>query len=128
MAFEQRFATEDACRAYLFALRWPAGFVCPRCQGRQAWATVHQRWVCTTCRHQTTVTAGTIFQDTRQPLRLWFRAIWHVTSQKNGASALGLQRVLGLGGYHTALELAAQVAARDGAPGAGSFGGGSGSR
>jgi transposase-like protein len=102
LAFEQRFATEDACRAYLFALRWPAGFVCPRCQGRQAWATVHQRWVCTTCRHQTTVTAGTIFQDTRQPLRLWFRAIWHVTSQKNGASALGLQRVLGLGHYLTA--------------------------
>ena len=102
LAFEQRFATEDACRAYLFALRWPEGFVCPRCQGRQAWAAVHQRWVCTTCRHQTTVTAGTIFQDTRQPLRLWFRAIWHVTSQKNGASALGLQRVLGLGHYLTA--------------------------
>jgi transposase-like protein len=102
LAFEQRFATEDACRAYLFALRWPDGFVCPRCQGRQAWAAVHQRWVCITCRHQTTVTAGTIFQDTRQPLRLWFRAIWHVTSQKNGASALGLQRVLGLGHYLTA--------------------------
>ena len=48
------------------------------------------------------MTAGTIFQDTRKPLRLWFRAIWHVTSQKNGASALGLQRVLGLGSYQTA--------------------------
>ena len=102
LAFEQRFATEDTCRAYLFALRWPAGFVCPRCHGHQAWATVHHRWVCAGCRHQTTVTAGTIFQDTRQPLRLWFRAIWHVTSQKNGVSALGLQRVLGLGAYHTA--------------------------
>lgn len=102
LAFEQRFVTEEACRAYLFALRWPRGFVCPRCGGGQAWATVHHRWVCAACRHQTTVTAGTIFQDTRQPLRLWFRAMWHVTSQKNGASALGLQRVLGLGHYLTA--------------------------
>ena len=48
------------------------------------------------------MTSGTIFQDTRKPLRLWFRAIWHVTSQKNGVSALGLQRVLGLGSYQTA--------------------------
>jgi transposase-like protein len=48
------------------------------------------------------VTAGTIFQDSRLPLRIWFRALWQVTSQKNGASALGLQRVLGLGSYQTA--------------------------
>ena len=102
LTFEHRFATEETCRAYLFALRWPDGFVCPRCAGRQAWAMVHHRWVCASCRHQTTVTAGTVLQDTRQPLRLWFRAMWHITSQKNGASALGLQRVLGLGGYHTA--------------------------
>jgi transposase-like protein len=51
------------------------------------------------------VTAGTIFQDSHLPLRLWCRAIWHVTSQKNGASALGLQRVLGLGSYQTAWTL-----------------------
>jgi transposase-like protein len=57
---------------------------------------------CRSCRHQTSVTAGTIFQDTRKPLVMWFRAMWYVTSQKNGASALGLQRVLGLGSYETA--------------------------
>ena len=57
---------------------------------------------CARCGRQTSVTSGTIFQDTRKPLRLWFRAIWHVTSQKNGVSALGLQRVLGLGSYQTA--------------------------
>jgi hypothetical protein len=102
LEFEQRFATDAACRAYLMALRWPEGFVCPRCGGCKAWPTVHDRWVCAACRHQATVTAGTIFQDPRQPLRLWFRAMWYVTSQKNGASALGLQRVLGLGGYLTA--------------------------
>ena len=59
-------------------------------------------WLCGNCRHQASVTAGTIFQDTRLPLPLWFRAMWHVTSQKNGVSALGVQRVLGLGSYQTA--------------------------
>jgi len=48
------------------------------------------------------VTAGTIFQDTRTPLPVWFRAMWWVATQRNGASALGLQRVLGLKSYETA--------------------------
>lgn len=99
---ERRFATDQACREYLFALRWPEGFVCPRCQGREAWPTRRGLWLCAGCRHQASVTAGTIFQDTRLPLTLWFRAIWQLTSQKNGASALGVQRVLGLGSYKTA--------------------------
>jgi len=59
-------------------------------------------WQCCSCRRQTSATAGTIFQDTRKPLVTWFRAMWYVTSQKNGASALGLQRVRGLGSYETA--------------------------
>jgi transposase-like protein len=100
--FEQRFATEQACRDYLFALRWPEGFVCPRCGHTQAWPTGRDLYLCRQCRHCASLTAGTIFQDTRKPLRQWFQAIWHVTSQKNGVSALGLQRTLGLGSYHTA--------------------------
>ena len=59
-------------------------------------------WLCGGCRYQVSVTAGTIFQDSHLPLTTWFRAMWHVTSQKNGVSALGLQRVLGLGSYKTA--------------------------
>ncbi len=59
-------------------------------------------WLCQQCRRQVSVTAGTIYQDSRLPLTLWFRAMWYVTSQKNGASALGLQRVLGMGSYQTA--------------------------
>jgi hypothetical protein len=51
---------------------------------------------------QVSVLAGTVFQDTHLPLRVWFRAMWHITSQKNGVSALGLQRALGLGSYKTA--------------------------
>ncbi len=99
---EARFATEDACRDYLFRLRWPQGFCCPRCGGLEAWATRRGLWACAACGHQTSVTAGTIFQGTRTPLTLWFRAIWWVTSQKQGASALGLQGILGLGSYRTA--------------------------
>ncbi len=62
-------------------------------------------WLCADCRHQASVTAGTIFQDSHLPLTTWFRAMWFVTSQKNGVSALGLQRVLGLGSYKTAWAL-----------------------
>lgn len=99
---EARFSTEEACRAYLFQLRWPEGFRCPRCGGSKAWPFRSVRLECGDCGHQTSVTAGTIFQDTRKPLVMWFRTMWWVTSQKNGTSALGLQRVLGLGSYKTA--------------------------
>ncbi len=102
LEFEERFATDEACRDYLCQLRWPEGFRCPRCGDNKAWMTGRGLHHCAGCGHQTSVTAGTIFQDTRKPLRLWFRAIWHVTTQKNGASVLGLQRVLGLGSYETA--------------------------
>lgn len=100
--FESRFSTEEACRDYLFRLRWPEGFCCPRCGEGKGWPVGRGLFECGACGHQTSVTAGTVFQDTRKPLTLWFRAIWWVTSQKTGASALGLQRILGLGSYETA--------------------------
>jgi transposase-like protein/ribosomal protein L37AE/L43A len=100
--FEARFSNEDACRAYLEQLRWPEGVVCPACSCREVWRTKRGLWVCRACGHQASVTAGTIFQDTRKPLTLWFRAIWWVTTQRTGASAVGLQHVLGLGSYRTA--------------------------
>jgi transposase-like protein len=100
--FEERFKTEEACRAYLMKLRWPQGFVCPRCRGSAGWPTNRNLVVCASCEYQASLTAGTIFQDTRKPLSLWFRAMWWVTTQKNGASALGLQRELGLKTYWTA--------------------------
>jgi transposase-like protein len=102
LELERRFATDEACREYLFQLRWPTGFVCPRCQGDSAWPASRGRLICRACRHQTSVTAGTIFQDTRKPLTLWFRAIWYVTSQKHGTSAVGIQQILGLESYQTA--------------------------
>lgn len=102
MELEQRFKTNQDCREYLSALRWPDGFHCPRCEGREAWMMSRGHLLCKSCRHQASTTAGTIFQDSHLPLTTWFRAIWHVTSQKSGVSALGLQRVLGLGSYKTA--------------------------
>jgi len=99
---ESNFGTEEACRAYLGRLRWPDGFHCPRCGGGQAWPVRAVLLECAACGCQTSVTAGTIFQDTRTPLAVWCRAMWWVTTQKNGASALGLQRVLGLKKYETA--------------------------
>src|SRR5947209_6760855 len=98
---EADFGTEEACRAYLTRLRWPTGFRCSRCGSGKAWP-VRDLWQCAGCGCQTSVSAGTIFQDTRTPLPVWFRAMWWVTTQKNGASALGLQRVLGLKSYETA--------------------------
>jgi transposase-like protein len=102
LEMENRFATEDACREYLTKLRWPTGFICPACQGNVGWVDRRHRWTCQDCRRQSTVTAGTVFEGTHLPLQVWFRAVWLVTSQKSGASALGLQRVLGLGSYETA--------------------------
>jgi len=100
--FEARFTSEQACRDYLFALRWPEGFRCPRCAQAKAWPVGKLLYECAQCGYQASLTAGTIFQDSRKPLSLWFRAIWWVTTQKTGASAMGLKQVLGLGSYQTA--------------------------
>ena len=101
--FDAWFGSEDACRRYLARLRWPSGFTCPHCGARgKAWRTKRGLFHCASCQGQTSVIAGTIFEGTRKPLRLWFLAMWFVTSQKHGANAMGLQRVLGLRSYETA--------------------------
>ena len=99
---ERRFATEEACREYLAALRWPDGFCCPRCSGRDAWSMGGGLFRCRACDYKVSLTAGTMFEGTRKPLLMWFRAIWWVVGQKNGASAKGIQRMLELGSYQTA--------------------------
>jgi transposase-like protein len=97
------FPDDEACLEYLAKLRWAQGFVCPRCGvSGEAWRTGRGLWMCRQCGRKTSVTAGTIFHGTRTPLRTWFAAVWFVTSQKNGVSAQGLQRVLGFGSYETA--------------------------
>src|ERR1039457_4690082 len=86
--FDTRFSSEAACREYLFKLRWPDGFCCP-------WPGRGVLRECAGCGYQSSVTAGTIFQDTRTPLRLWFQAMWGMTTQKKGGRAPGPPRGLG---------------------------------
>lgn len=105
LEFEHWFRTEEACQAYLIRLRWPQGFICPRCTYGQAWRTQRGHLHCGGCRRDISVRAGTILEGSKLPLRIWFRAIWWVTNQKSGVSALGLQRTLGLGSYETAWVL-----------------------
>ena len=100
--FDEWFPTEQSCLDYLQKLRWPDGFVCPACNGRKAWKMGTGLFRCSVCKHKVSIIAGTIFQGTRKPLRTWFQAIWYITNQKSGGSALGLKRLLGLGSYQTA--------------------------
>jgi len=97
------FHSEQACRDYLEKLRWADGFICPKCGKISHVERMSRgRLICRECKHQATATAGTVFDKTRTELRVWFAAIWYITNQKHGVSALGLQRVLGLGSYETA--------------------------
>jgi hypothetical protein len=97
------FPDNGACLRYLERLRWSDGFTCRFCGtvGGGWWQMADGLRRCAACRAETSVTAGTIFAGTRTPLVSWFAA-WYVVNQKQGVSALGLQRVLGLGSYQTA--------------------------
>jgi len=107
--FAEWFPTEIACREYLAVVRWGASFVCPRCGSTRAWHMSRGTCRCTQCHHEVSVTAGTTFQDSHVPLRIWFQALWCVVSQKHGVSALGLARVLGIKRYETAWKLLMKI-------------------
>jgi transposase-like protein len=102
--FDEWFKDEKDCLDFIAKLRWPDDFTCPRCGCSFIEPSLMGRGLilCRKCKRQTSVIAGTLFHKTHKPLRTWFLAMWFVTSQKHGASALGLQRVLGLGSYNTA--------------------------
>src|SRR6476620_829938 len=96
-AFEELYGTEEKCRAVVMASRWPNGFECPACGGRTySEVTTRRLFQCSACRLQTSLTAGTIFASTHLPLRLWFRAIYHLTLSKQGISSVELGRRLGV--------------------------------
>ncbi len=101
--FRRLFNDEAACRQYLARSRWPEGFQCPRCQqGEALELPTRLLWRCRACRHDTSVTAGTVLHRTRVPLTQWFWAAYLVSTQTPGFSALQLQRQLGLRRYETA--------------------------
>ncbi len=102
-AFASTFPDETACWAWLRRRRWPKGFRCPRCTGRESyWLAERSLEQCVRCRYQASVTAGTVLHKTRVPLRTWLLAIFFVARHKQGISALQLQRDAGLGSYKTA--------------------------
>jgi len=98
------FPDEGACLDYLSMIRWPYGYQCIRCDDKDALKLGRGLYRCKSCKYEGSVTVGTLFQDTHKPLRLWFQAIWYAVNQKNGVSALGLKKAIGLGSYHTAWE------------------------
>jgi len=100
--FERMFNTEQSCIDYLVAIRWPHGFECPVCGSIRSWIKSYGRFECIDCHKETTVINGTIFHKSTKPLLVWFHAIWWMVAQKNGVSAKGLQKILGLGSYQTA--------------------------
>jgi transposase-like protein len=100
--FDSRFPSEAKCLAYLEKLRWGKVFSCLKCGGTSFWRLGDGLRKCRHCHFENRVTVGTIFQDSHLSLKTWFYAIWWITSQKTGVSALGLKGVLGLGSYQTA--------------------------
>ena len=100
--FQSWFGTDADCLDYLEWLRWPNGFVCPSCDHEGGWRLGDGRFWCPACGRRTSVTAGTIFDRTRTPLTLWFTACWMFATQKDGVSALSLQRALEIGSLQTA--------------------------
>lgn len=117
--FQQRFADEAACVAYLAAARWPHGFICPGCGKDKAWRlqTKPWTWECAGCGKQTSVTAGTIMHHSKLPLTTWFWAAYLMATHSNGISALQLQRQLALGSYKTAWLICAKLRRSMVAPG-----------
>ena len=96
------FSTEEDCTTYLAWIRWPAGFVCAKCGGTKAWRTDRGLWHCQGCQRQSSVTVGTVFEDSRKPLRLWFHVMWLMMAQKTGLSARNLCDTYEFGSYQTA--------------------------
>ena len=119
IAFQRQFSSEEACAAWLFAARWPAGFVCPGCGGGRPWRlqTKADTFECASCGRQTSVTAGTVLHASKLPLAVWFLAAFLMATHSNGISALQLQAQLGLGSYRTAWMLAAKLRRAMRAPG-----------
>lgn len=99
--FDTMFSTEDKCINYLFSQRWTDGFECSSCGGIVYWKSSRDLYICKSCEHQHSITAGTILHKTRKPLKYWFKATWMLTSTKSGVSATTLSRLLGLS-YPTA--------------------------
>lgn len=100
--FLAQFSDEDACWHYLIDVRWPKGYICSQCQSGNYWLTAKHKIHCSNCGKEFSITSGTIFQDSKKPILLWFHIMWWVVAQKTGASANNLKDFMGFGSYETA--------------------------
>jgi transposase-like protein len=101
--FEARFATEEDCRAYWIEARWGGTPVCARCRSARVWTIrAGTTFECADCGHQTSLTSGTVLEKTRKPLKMWFRAVFEISTRRTGISAMDLMRIMGFGSYKTA--------------------------
>jgi transposase-like protein len=110
LEFMERFGTEEACQAYLYEKRWPEGFVCPKCGAVDEPFQIMSRklYQCKHCNHQTSVTAGTVMDKSRTPLQKWFLAIYLMSKDKRGCSAMQLKRELKIA-YDTAWTISHKI-------------------
>jgi len=93
LEWQKRYGTERACEKVLFKIRWPNGFVCPRCNSvKVSYIKTRKIYQCSQCRHQVSITAGTLFHSTNLSLVKWFWAIYLTASDKGGISALRLAK------------------------------------
>ena len=101
--FEARFATEEDCRTYWIAARWGGEPACARCDSKRVWTErAGFLFECADCGHQTSLTSGTLLEKTHKPFKVWFRAVFEISTRRTGISAKDLQRILGFGSYRTA--------------------------
>ena len=102
LEFEKMFSTEEHCIDYLIEIRFPEGFKCEKCDHTSYWMNCRNLLVCKKCRNDLSITSGTIFHKSKLSLPVLFRVLWWIIAQKNGVSAKGVQRILGIGSYKTA--------------------------
>jgi transposase-like protein len=107
--FQEQFSSDEACQKYLFQVRFPNGFVCPKCGCIECYEiNTRNLYQCKECRHQATVTSGSVMHRSHLTLRIWFWAIFLVSKDKRGYSAAQLSRELDLS-YKTAWFLLQRI-------------------
>jgi len=108
--FKEKFSTSDDCRLWLFHTRWPNGFKCPTCgHDKHTQISTRNLYKCQKCKHQTSITSGTIFHKTKTPLLKWFWLIFRMATSKNGVSIAEMQREIGINDYKTIWVMAHKI-------------------
>jgi len=98
-AFDKRFPDEDSCKQYIAEMRWPNGIRCPRCSNDRVYTLRHKawHWQCRNCQkngYRFSILSRTIFENTKYPLKVWFKVAYLVLSSKKGMSALQIYRMM----------------------------------